>query len=192
MIRFRTLAVLLVSVALSASGLRAQTHDRQSLWLGVGVGGSSTRLTCQVCAAERFTGLAGYAQLGTTLSAQTRVGLEANGWWKDDPDLSQLVGSFALAAFFYPQTRGGLFFKAGPSLLYYRARDEDDDEVHSRSYGVIFGLGYELPTGGRWVLSPGLTVHASSFGRLESDQDGIVSRDVNLSLIQLTIGVTSR
>lgn len=164
---------------------------RDGLWVGGGVGGSSTRITCQVCTAERATGLAAYVQVGGTVSPRTRVGLEGTGWLKDDLGLNQKVGSLSLATYFHPRQRG-LFFKAGPSVLIYRATDDDDNEARSRSFGAIVGLGYELPTGGSWVLTPAITVHASSFGRMENEEGDVISRDVNLSLIQLSIGVTTR
>jgi len=184
-------AVVGMALAVAAPALSAQGPTRTGAWAGLGIGGSSARLTCQVCAGDRETAVSGYVQIGGTISAQVRFGLESGIWWRDETQLQQWIASFGLVGYFFPQSAGGLFFKAGPTGLYYRASDDDDDEVTSRSYGVLVGMGYELPSAGSFVISPALTIHASSFGRLAAD-DETVSRDVNLSLIQLTIGITSR
>ena len=184
-------AVVGMALAVSVPALSAQGPMRTGAWAGLGIGGSSARLTCQVCSGDRETAVSGYVQVGGTISSQVRFGLESGIWWRDESQLQQWIASLGLVGYFYPQRTGGLFFKAGPTGLYYKASDDDEDEVTSRFYGVLVGMGYELPSAGSFVISPALTIHASSFGRLASD-DETVSRDVNLSLIQLTIGITSR
>ncbi len=186
-----TLLLAGVGLLFSAGGLSAQRAPSDGMWFGAAIGGSSARLSCQVCAGERETAVSGFVQIGGTFNPQFRYALEGGGWRKDGPTLNQWIGSLGLVGYFSPRSDGGLYFKGGPSALYYSATDEDDDEVTSRSYGVVVGMGYALSNAGSLVFRPAITVHASSFGRLSS-RDETVASDVNLSLIQLSIGISTR
>lgn len=190
---YRLLTVSLAVLALahpphlSAQAAEGPAAPRSGAWLGLGVGLGSSSLSCQICVSDRRSGTSAMLKAGFTLSPSIRLGAEAAGWARFD-DVDQLLWTLTPAAYFYPSPRRGLFLKAGPSVSFFSARD-DDTEVGTTSFGLQLGVGYEFPVSTSAQLAPYLDFTATSFGSLTSGEQEITG-GAGVTLIHLGVGVT--
>lgn len=171
-----------VPVASEPSGIL--TSARSGLWLTLGLAGGSSRLSCDICIGERRSGPSGFLGVGLTLNQRALVGLEADAWAKLGDDVDQYVASVGAVATLYPRPGSGLHLKGGPSVVLYRATDDDDNQVDATTFGFQLGVGYEIPLGPSYGLSPYVNVIASSFGGLRAD-DRSIPGGAAVTLVQL-------
>jgi hypothetical protein len=190
--RARSTIPLAVLVAVLATAANAQDAPRASAstpagtWIGAGVGGGWTRLTCAICRTDRNLGPSGHLRFGTTLRPGFLLGAEVDGWTRSDNDIRSIVGAGAIATYLYPNPAGGLFLKGGIGYVRYSV---DSGNLGTNLLGLLIGAGFEFP------VAPGLNVTnyvsllASSFGSLRSERS-TVANDVSISLLQFGIGLT--
>jgi len=167
-------AILLAS---SASAQRAQT--RQGFWIGGGMGYGSMGLGCSGCAGVgRTGGLSGYAKLGGTLRPNILLGVEMNGWTKNEGAATITMGNFSGAAYWYPMATQGLFIKggAGYSVL---AVDDGFSSANDSGFGLLGGVGYDIRVGRNLSITPVANYFRGGF-------DG-----GSANVLQLGMGVTS-
>ena len=189
------LALLLLALAppveaQSRSSFSSPGTDRSGVWVSTGLGWGSVMPSCPICARERSGGLSGYLRVGGSVTRNVLVGVEGNGWYKGGEDVDQLVGSASVVTLLYPRSDMGLYVKVGLGLTRYEARPTDDDPTAAtNTVGVNLGVGYELRALPAVSLVPYLNVVAGSFGSLREDDDTLTG-DMNVSLVQLGLGVT--
>ena len=193
MYRSATLLLIILAASLPATSVAAQvdthpTDTRSGAWFGFGAGLGSQSVSCSICTQDRRVGTAVYLRGGATLNPRVRLGLETTGWARFD-EVDQFVGSVGLIAHFYPDPGRGLFLKAGPAITFFRAKDDEDTQIGSTSYGLTVGAGYEVPVRPGWSLTPFLDLMASTLGTLTSEGQSITGR-TGVTLIQLGVGLT--
>ena len=145
-------AFLAVLLASSASAQQAQT--RQGFWVGGGMGYGSMGLSCTGCSdVGRTGGISGYAKLGGTLRPNILLGVEMNGWTKNEGSATITMGNFSGAAYWYPMATQGLFIKggAGYSVL---AVDDGSTSANDSGFGLLGGVGYDIRVGRNLSITP--------------------------------------
>ncbi len=169
LLRRRDLRILvpLLTVALSsvplagpaaaqATGGRAP-DARQGFHFSVGLGTASVSATCSACDVnffqDRINGFSGRLQLGAAVTPQLVIAGEFLGWIKNDQTLHRRIAALSVVLLGYPSPTAGFFLKAGFGAL--RAIGENDLlAVRSDALMSSFGLGYDIPVGGRVKLTP--------------------------------------
>lgn len=162
-------------------------------WVGAGLGGGWTRISCSICQRGRDLGPTGYFRFGTTLRPGLLVGAQLSGWTRRvDEDLRASVGAASASAYMYPNPAGGFYLSGGLGWVHYTAGDDDADrDVSSNLFGLLIGIGYEFRIASGVSATNFVNLHASSFGSLGSEA-GSVADDMSLSLLQVGIGLTWR
>lgn len=186
--------ILLACATLLALGgpVAAQVPARgDGLLLGAGVGSGWTRVTCSICRSGRGTALTATLRLGGQLRPGLVIGAEGTGWMKTENNVDERLWGAAAVAYWYPNRRGGLYWKGGLGLLSYRAED-DQDVLGTTALGVQLGAGYEVALGARMYLAPYASVSATPFGGTLKFNGAEILNDASVVLIQLGMGLTRR
>src|SRR2546425_8233079 len=114
----RTAAMILLALALAGtSSAAAQRRDASGLWYSVGVAPGWARVTCDICAGRRKTGLSAFIGVGGSTSRAVRIGAELAGWRERDGGVTQTLLSFGAAAYWYPNAQRRVFFRGGGPLV---------------------------------------------------------------------------
>src|SRR3972149_3788109 len=113
----RSLSVALLLVASLAGHLGAQGHPqtREGFWISFGFGYGS--IGCEDCNnADRVSGGSAYLSMGGTLSQRLLLGGEANGWSREEGNVTVSIANIGPVLVFYPAAQGGFFLKGGLGL----------------------------------------------------------------------------
>jgi hypothetical protein len=168
----------------STTAAQDESPRRSGFWLNAGFGWGSADWNCDGCDTDRESGVTGQIALGGTLSSQLLLGVESNGWYKDENGIKQLLGtSFAAVAYYYPGAGGNLFFKGGIGLASYLFDDgslNDDQGI-----GLLGGVGYDLPIGTKVSITPVATFQYGIMGDangLEGASQNIISLGATFTL----------
>src|SRR6266566_7606113 len=122
----RAALTLLTLLLLGAGGATAQRRSSSGFWYGVGVAPAWARITCQICAGKRKTGLSAVVGVGGSTSRAIRIGGELAAWRERDGGVTQTLLSFGGAAYWYPGVRRQLYLRGGAVLVMHRAGDGTD------------------------------------------------------------------
>jgi hypothetical protein len=176
---------------------------RKGLWVSAGLGAATAKLHCAVCAKDQPSkGTSAYARVGTTLSPFFLVGLEANGWLRNDDEANHHIVAITGNAYWYPNLRHGYFVKAGFGFSNYRQskkRDNSDvtDALLADGFTGQVGVGYEVRVNPRTSIVPYVNVIGSANGTLSAQTDdgsrlerNRLRQDVNIVMLQVGMGVT--
>src|SRR5437773_12084499 len=103
----RTHAMALVALVLApASTAAAQRREAPGgLWYSVGVAPGWERVTCDICAGHRRTGLSAFIGGGGRTDRALRIGGERAAGREGDGGVAETLLSFAGAAYWYPGVR---------------------------------------------------------------------------------------
>ena len=184
-----------------AAPLQAQQprNAGEGFWLGAGVGWGSAKVGCGICASGREGAWTGQVRFGGTLSDRLLLGVEGNGWMRNDRELGvrDLMLGVGLSLYWYPSPAGTRYFvKAGVGPMFFRAEDSDvgaDDEpdppLTSTAVGGHFGVGYDVVVG-PVSLTPFVNFTGSLYGNLVRESTRLT--DVDLTLLQIGLGVIRR
>lgn len=173
---WRILSSALVLLALTASAAAAQEESarRQGFWFNIGLGYGSADFNCDNCGStDREGSVAGNIAAGGTLSPQLLLGVESNGWYKDESGIKSTFGNLAAVAYFYPSAGSNLFLKGGVGLSAYKF--ENGSSVDDTGLGLLAGIGYDLPIGKSLSITP---TAAFNFGMM-GDKSGAQSVKIN-------------
>lgn len=182
------LCAALLAIPLSTAHAQ-RGAQRRGLWLGGGLGLGSGKLSCSVCRSDRSSGTAGYLRVGLTVSKAVLVGVEADGWYKSQDQVDQMLTAVHAVAFLYPRPSSGLFVKAGLGISQFSAKD-DRDKVSSQALSIQVGAGYEMLLGHSFSVVPYLTFLGSTGGDVRFNNTVSSTLSANTSLIQAGIGLT--
>src|SRR5688500_18492832 len=152
----RTIPIVMSAFALIAtpSALSAQRRPSETgFWWSVGVAPGWTRVTCDICAGRRSTGMSAFVGLGSKTSRAIRIGGELGAWRQSDPGLTQTLMAIGAAAYWYPSARRRMYLRGGAALVMHRASD-GTDVVTSSGIGPQLGIGYEHAASPRWLVGP--------------------------------------
>lgn len=168
----RPLLLLLTLTAVAAATLAAtpavaqQAQTRQGFFFSAGLGYGSMGLGCEGCEGQgREGGVNGYVTLGGTLSPNLRLGVELNGWVRNEHGNVGTLSSLMATAYVYPRTTQGLFVKGGLgySALIGDYNVLDQDLASESGLGLLVGAGYDVRIGGNTSVTPYVTYLRGAF-----------------------------
>jgi hypothetical protein len=167
-------------------------QDRQGFWIGFGGGYGSADASCDECeGGDREGSFTGFFKLGGTLNPRVLLGVEGNGWIREEDDVTLTLGSFTGTVTFYPQASGGFFLKGGVGLSYV---DTDFSagtlsvNISKTGWGVLAGAGYDIRVGRNVSITPCVNFHYGAPGDLSFEGDTLSSWTQNV--VSFEIGVT--
>jgi hypothetical protein len=157
---------------------RAQASAHSGPFVGLGVGYGS--FGCQTCG-TRNSSPAGYVKVGVSLGPRVRQALELSAWTKSENGDRITHGNLSVVVQAYPLAGKGLFLKGGAGFSRLVVKEAGVDESSSDAgLGVTGGLGYDIPIGGDFAISPYGSYQWGSFDGGTADH------------FQLGVGVTWR
>ncbi|MDH4132673.1 MAG: porin family protein [Gemmatimonadota bacterium] len=156
------LVFALLGLVTSAATAQDESSRRSGFWLNVGFGWGSADFNCDGCDTDRESGVSGQFALGGTLSPQFLIGVESNGWYKDENSVESMLGTFAAVAYYYPSATGNLFVKGGLGFASYRF--ENGGSADDTGFGLLGGVGYDIPIGGKFSITPVATFQYGIMG----------------------------
>ena len=175
-------ALLLAFLAVSSASGQESAPRRQGFWFLLGAGYGSASINCDQCSGDYESGLAGTLALGGTLNQQLLVGVESDWWTKDVNGVWQSVGVVTGVGYLFPWRDRGLFIKAGVGVAGFHSTGFGPNQDQF-GFGVIGGLGYEIPVNRSFSVAPLASYH---WGTL-SDEGQFTG--LSQSLIQVGVGV---
>lgn len=162
-----TLLRTAAALALLASPLTAQSRSarvaaapmnaRDGYSVSLGLGGGSNGLTCTGCNAPRENGASGYLRLGKGMTPSMMMGVELNGWNKNETNGYGRTGMLSAIAQWYPSLTNGFFAKAGAGVGRTTIEDRSvtpSDKLVATGFGYQFGAGYDMAIARRWSITP--------------------------------------
>ena len=190
----RKTTIVMIALALIANpnALGAQRQSNETgFWWSVGVAPGWTRVTCDICAGRRSTGLSAFVGLGSKTSRAIRIGGEFAAWRQSDPGLTQTLMSVGAAAYWYPSARRRMYLRGGAALVMHRASD-GTDVVTSSGIGPQLGIGYEHAASPRWLVAPFLHYSVGVFGGDVKFNGGQAANRATVSFLQVGVSLTRR
>ncbi len=189
----RRLTVSLACVAVLASiaePAAAQNADRRNgFWWGLGVGYGWVHVSCDICVADRDASFSGSVRAGGKIGRSVTIGGEANAWMRNEESVDEYLGSLSVIAQWYPSAEGALYLKGGFAYVGYRI-DDADNVLTTSGFGPELGAGYEFGIGRRLTIEPYLSaIITLPTGNLTFNGDR-QAEGVNVSLLQVGLGVT--
>lgn len=153
-----------------ATGLLTMTaeaqdrHERRGFWGGFGLGVGS--LGCEDCE-DRETGFSGHLKLGGTLSPKVLLGFQANGWVKEENDVTLSMSNASAVIYFYPTPTSGFHLTGGLGLSVLDLSIDlgggttlSDSETGG---GLLLGMGYDARIGRTLSVTPFLNIAVGNF-----------------------------
>lgn len=191
-----TTLLLLLVLATFSQTLRAQQRSSGGgggggFWYAVGVAPGWTRVSCDICAGSRRTGLSASLALGGRTSRVLRIGGELGGWRMSDENVTQTLLSVGASAYWYPTSGRNIYLRGGAALLMHHVND-GTDVVTSSGIGPELGIGYEHAMSAHWIIAP--FVHYS-VGVAAGDvkfNGGQAASSATVSFLQVGVSLTHR
>ena len=188
----RTAAMILVATLLAGtSGAAAQRRQPSGLWYSVAVAPGWARVTCDICAGRRTTGLSAFVGVGGSTGRGLRVGAELAGWRQRDGAVTQTLLSFGGAAYWYPNVRRQFYLRGGATFSMHRVND-GTDVVTSSGIGPQLGVGYEYPVTPSWRIAPFAHYSVGVFGGDVKFNGGQAAGSATVSFFQVGASLTHR
>jgi opacity protein-like surface antigen len=176
----------------SPSAWAGHPQERQGFWIGLGGGYGSANVSCDDCDGEREGAFVGSFKLGGTLNERVLLGVESNGWIKEQEGITLTLGSLAGTVTFYPQASSGFFLKGGVGLSYI---DTDFSEgslsvsVSKTGWGVLAGMGYDLRVGRNISLTPAFNYYYGKPGDIAFEGETVFG-GWSQNVVSFEIGIT--
>jgi hypothetical protein len=189
--------LLLAALLMSARGALAQRRGASpgsagtGFWYGLGVAPGWARVSCEICASARQTGVSASIALGGRTSRALRIGGELAAWRERDADVTQTLMSIGAAAYWYPNTRRRLYLRGGVALNMHRVND-GTDVVTSSGIGPLMGIGLEWPLGQSWLAGPFAHYSVGVFGGDVKFNGGEAASSATVSFLQVGMSLTRR
>ncbi len=183
--------ILMATLLAGSSRAVAQRREASGLWYSVGVAPGWARVTCDICAGRRKTGLSAFIGVGGSTGRAVRVGAELAGWRERDGAVTQTLLSFGAAAYWYPNAGRRFYLRGGASLVMHRASD-GTDVVTSSGIGPQMGVGYEYPVSRSWRLAPFAHYSVGVFGGDVKFNGGQAAGSATVSFFQVGAVLTHR
>jgi hypothetical protein len=188
----RTAAMILMATLLAGtSNAAAQRRGASGLWYSVGVAPGWARVTCDICAGRRKTGLSAFIGVGGNTGRSVRIGAELAGWRERDGRVTQTLLSFGGAAYWYPNVGRRFYLRGGAALVMHRTND-GTDVVTSSGIGPQLGVGYEYPVSRGWRIAPFAHYSVGVFGGDVKFNGGQAAGSATVSFFQVGASLTRR
>ena len=159
---------LLVACALML-GLPAALSGQLNLSASAGAGLGSVAFDCEACDGERDTGIALLGRLGVGLFSGVQLSGELTHWrgdYEDTRGTGDARITIAAATLQWHPTARGFFVKGGGGMSFvdYEASfgTLGDVTVETSGPSLLAGIGWDMPMGSSWAITPFATLHLSS------------------------------
>lgn len=189
----KTATVLLLLVVMTIP--RTLSAQRRSstggFWYAIAAAPGWTRVSCDICAGSRRTGLSASLALGGRTSRVLRIGGEVGGWRMSDENVTQTLLSVGASAYWYATSARNIYLRGGAALLIHRVND-GTDVVTSSGIGPELGIGYEHALSAHWLIAP--FVHYSvgvALGDVKFN-GGQAASSATVSFLQVGVSLTRR
>jgi len=187
-----TVLVLALLLGGSAHALTAQRRGGAGgFWYSLSVAPGWSRVSCDICAGRRETGISALLGLGGTTSRTLRLGGELAAWRQSDEAVTQTLLSIGATATWYPGTKRRWYLRGGAALLMHRAND-GTDAVTSSGIGPQLGVGYESAAGSHWLIAPFVHYSLGVVGGNVNFNGGQAAGSARLSFLQAGVSFTHR
>ena len=174
--------LLLWLVAVAAA--TAQRRAASGLWYSVTAAPGWARVSCDICAGRRTTGISLAGAVGGSTSRALRIGGELAAWRESDNGVKQTLLSVGAAAYWYPTANRGLYLRGGAAIVMHRASD-GTDVVTSSGIGPQLGIGYEYGVGHGWLMAPFVHYAIGVFGGDVKFNGGQAASGATVSFLQV-------
>src|SRR5262245_36877837 len=136
----RTPTGILLALALAPTFGAAQQREAgaRGFWYSIGVAPGWARVTCDICAGSRRTGISAFLGVGGTTGRAVRIGGELGAWREREGGVTQTLMSVGAAAYWYPNLGRRFYLRGGAALVMHRASD-GTDVVTSSEIGPQLG-----------------------------------------------------
>src|SRR5262245_9423837 len=180
-------------VLVSAAPARA-AQVREGFWLGFGGGYGSASVDCDdgCNGDDREGSISGFVKLGGTINRHVLLGVEANGWTKEESGVRVTLANVSGTVTLYPGAHSGFFLKAGAGLAYVdtSARQGSlDVSVSQTGFGLVTGLGWDLRLGGNISLTPCVNFNYGWPGDISLDRV-VVIQGFRYNVVEFALGLT--
>src|ERR1700752_1832679 len=111
----RNTAIVVLALLIGSSDLLAAQRSASTggFWYSVGVAPGWTRVSCQICAGSRRTGLSAFLALGGRTRRALRLGGARAGWRRGEEAVTQSLLSIGAAAYWSPGPSRRLYLRGG-------------------------------------------------------------------------------
>ena len=151
------------------------------IWVELSAGGGASRLSCEICEADRESGPTVDLALGAYATSNLRVGVQGGFWTHEDEGTRETTYRAGVIASLHPKAGSGLFVLTGLGWSGYRAGAFRTDTAR-----LTLGAGWDLPLASGWRVGNTLALDATAFGSLKR-QETTLARGVGLSVIRLGV-----
>jgi hypothetical protein len=151
------------------------------IWVELSAGGAASRLSCEICEADRETGPTVDLALGAYATPRVRVGVQSGFWTHEDEGFRETTYRAGVVAHLYAKRGSGLFVLGGLGWSGYRAGD-----FRTETARLTLGAGWDLSLAPGWQVGNTLALDATAFGSLKR-QDTTLARGVGLSVLRLGV-----
>jgi hypothetical protein len=161
----------------SADAWAGHPQERTGFWIGFGVGYGSAGVNCDDCDLdERESSFTGFFKLGGTLNERVLLGMESNGWFKEEDGGTLILGSVTGTVTFYPSATGGFFLKGGVGLSYIDTEFREGSfsvGLDKTGWGVLAGIGYDVRVGRNFSLTPTVNYYYGKPGDIAFEGEAV-------------------
>ena len=161
------------------------------LWYSVAVAPGWARVTCDICAGRRQTGVSAFLGVGGSTSRALRVGAELAGWRQSEGGVTQTLMSVGAAAYWYPNLARRFYLRGGAAIVMHRASD-GTDVVTSSGIGPLLGVGYEYVVSRAWRIAPFAHYSVGVVGGDVKFNGGQAASGATVSFLQVGASLTRR
>jgi hypothetical protein len=150
----RLVRALAVLACLCAVARPAPAQEREGILFGVGFGYGSLGFSCDGCGDERDGSYSGNIRVGYALSPRFLVGVEGQGFYKDEPGGYLTANTVTGSVYYYPLERTPLFVRGGIGLGLISIGVDGVGTETETGFGWSLGVGYDIPVGPTYALTP--------------------------------------
>jgi hypothetical protein len=189
--RAPAIAVLLALTSMASVAAQRRSDSGGGLWYSIGVAPGWARVTCDICAGHRRTGISAFLGVGGSASRSLRIGGELAGWREQSGGVTQTLMSVGATAYWYPNARRRFYLHGGVGLVLHRAAD-GTDVVTSSGIGPELGVGYEYAVSRNWRLAPFAHYTVGVFGGDVNFNGGTAASSATVSFLQVGASLIHR
>jgi hypothetical protein len=180
---------ILSLVAVAALSAQSPQH-REGFWVRLGAGYGSSHRSCDSCPTEpQRRGVIASVAAGGTLGPAIRVGGTLDSWIRRSNGATETMANLVASVFYYPFVSTGLFVTGGLGVSSYRANTAP--AVTGTGWGLMLGVGYDLPVSRHLSLTPVATYIHDGIGDVSiTDGGGTFATGWKQNVFHVEVGVT--
>lgn len=162
--------VAVIVLAAPSRAWAGHPQERHGFWIALGGGYGSASIDCDGCdASEREGAFTAFFKLGGTLNDQVLLGVEGNGWIKEEGTTTLTLGSVTGTVTLYPQASGGFFLKLGAGASFVDTEERFGSvtvSIDKVGWGVLAGVGYDIRVARNISITPSVNYYFGQEGKI--------------------------